>query len=98
MKRIGCDEMARVAREHLIETDNPAVMYGDIALLHQIAERAGLPNEGAKTEQRVLNLLSYYCRNRAEKGRLFDESWSRTGFCNRPVRVFRLRESQDGPQ
>lgn len=44
----------------LTETDNPAVMWGDTGLLHQIAKRAGLPSKDRawKTETAVLAALS----------------------------------------
>lgn len=52
-KRI-CD----CAVEILRETDNPAVGYGDSYLLHDIAERAGKPHRGWRTEKAILDALS----------------------------------------
>jgi len=74
MKRI-CDH----ARDVLRETDNPAVGYGDAGLLHLIAERAGVPHNGPKTEARILNALSKtpgvfairYFKTRRGVGRVF---------------------------
>jgi hypothetical protein len=42
----------------LIETDNPAVMYGDEWLCHQIATRLGWEHAGPETSRRVLRALS----------------------------------------
>ena len=44
----------------LRETGNPAVMWGDTRLLHEIARRAGLrcAAQSWTTENRVLNTLS----------------------------------------
>lgn len=44
--------------EILNETDNDAVMWGDIALLHMIAERLGWESQASRTEKRVLDALS----------------------------------------
>jgi len=43
--------------EILKETDNPSVMYGDLNLLHDIANRLGWEQNGFKTTLRVLNAL-----------------------------------------
>lgn len=52
-KRI-CDH----ALDVLKETGSCAVMWGDVRLLHTIAERAGLPSEGPQTPRRILAALS----------------------------------------
>ena len=44
----------------LRRTDNPGVMWGDSALLHLIAEEAGMPHDCWLTEKRVLDALSRY--------------------------------------
>jgi hypothetical protein len=51
-----CDAAIAVLRE----TDNPAVMFGDEGLLHQIAERAGAKSRGRawETSAAVLAALS----------------------------------------
>ncbi len=54
MRKRICDCAVEVLRE----TDNPAVGYGDAGLLHLIADRAGVPHEAWKTEDRILNALS----------------------------------------
>lgn len=41
----------------LQRTQNDAVMWGDIALLHQIAEEMGWPEESFKTPAKVLKAL-----------------------------------------
>lgn len=48
---------AEVAADLLRETGNPGVGYGDAGLLHQIAERLGMPHEGRYTERKVLNRI-----------------------------------------
>ncbi len=49
---------AEVAEQVLRELGQPAVGWGDEAILHQIAERLGWPHEGPRTSRRVLNALS----------------------------------------
>lgn len=44
--------------EHLRETDNPAVMWGDTGLIHAIADRLGWEHHAWKTEKRLLDALS----------------------------------------
>ncbi len=72
----------------LQETDNPAVMWGDVGLLHSIAERAGLQipvtTKLFVTEQRVLNALT------RTPGRL-QATYTTTGR-GRRVRIFRLSD------
>jgi len=74
------------AKEVLLETDNPAVMWGDVALLHMIAERMGWDSQGAKTERRVLAALSR-CPGPFTPGKT-------TLGNGRTVRIFRLREDE----
>ncbi len=50
----ACD----AAIEVLKATNNPAVMYGDEGLGHQIAERLGWEHDGPRTTRRVLQALS----------------------------------------
>ena len=50
----ACDAAIQV----LLESDNPAVMYGDAWLCHQIAARLGWEHEGPATTRRVLRALS----------------------------------------
>ena len=50
----ACDAAMQV----LLESDNPAVMYGDDWLCHQIAARLGWEHEGPATTRRVLRALS----------------------------------------
>lgn len=67
LKRIGWQEMYRLragtptAAEAavllLLETNNPAIQWGDSRLLHDVATRIGLPHEGPNTEKRVLDLI-----------------------------------------
>lgn len=80
MKKRICDAAAEVLRE----TNNPAVMAGDVGLLHMIAERAGLGHNGPATEQQVLNALG------KTPGELVPRRTR--GFRNRLVRIFRLPE------
>lgn len=56
MSKRVCDAAVEVLRE----TDNPAVMWGDTHLLHQIADRAGIKSaqRGGLTERRVLAALA----------------------------------------
>lgn len=80
-KRV-CD----AAVEVLKETGNPHVMWGDVHLLHEIAERAGIPHQGPRTQRRVLDALS------KTSGKL------RAGLTElisgRVVRIFRLQEEK----
>lgn len=45
---------AQVAAAHLRETGNPAVMVGDVHLLHEIATKLGMEHEGWRTPPKVL--------------------------------------------
>ncbi|HAK87666.1 MAG: hypothetical protein A2X55_09090 [Nitrospirae bacterium GWB2_47_37] len=72
------------AEEVLRETDNPAVGFGDSGLLHRVAERAGLPHEAWKTEERVLNALSRTPGNLVLK--YYRSRWGQA------ARVFYLKE------
>lgn len=88
-RRLPPRKEARVchaAVEVLRETNNPAVMWGDTVLLHQIAERAGIKHNGWVTETRVLNALS------ARPGILVP-GFTYTGR-GRRVRIFRLLEGK----
>ncbi len=49
-----CDAAIEVLRE----TDNPAVMWGDEGLLHEIAEKLGWPHECTRTSDRVMAALN----------------------------------------
>jgi hypothetical protein len=49
--------VAAVAAAHLRETDNPSVMTGDALLLHEIARRAGVKEDGPATQSRVMNAI-----------------------------------------
>ena len=49
-----CDAAERV----LLESGNPAVMWGDERLCHMIAERCGWEPQGPATSKRVLAALS----------------------------------------
>ena len=49
-----CDAAIQV----LIDTDNPALMYGDEWLCHQVAARLGWRHDGPATSRRVLQALS----------------------------------------
>ena len=69
----------------LKETNNDAVMWGDSVLLHQIAEKAGMPHDSWKTEEKVLNALS------RQPGNLVP-GYTRLVQPERLVRVFRLPE------
>ena len=70
----------------LLETDNPAVMWGDGGLLHMIAKRMGWPAMAWETEDRVMAAL-----NRSP-GRLVK---GKTQLPNgRIVSIFRLPESR----
>lgn len=46
------------AVEVLINTDNPAVMWGDEGLLHLIAERLGWEHRAWETSNRVMRALN----------------------------------------
>lgn len=70
----------------LRETHNDHVMWGDIHLLHAIAERAGMPPEGPATPRKVLNRLSK-CPGRLARW------WVLAG--NRRVRAFGLVHQLD---
>ena len=49
--------LAQHAAEHLKETGNPGIMYGDVWLAHEIIERAGLKHRGYRTPKLVLDAL-----------------------------------------
>jgi len=71
--------------EVLLETDNPAVMWGDDGLLHLIADRLGWEHECFRTSDRVLAAL------RKTPGRLVK---GKTATCGgRVVSIFRLPEA-----
>ncbi len=63
--------IAEHAAEHLIETGNTGIFYGDSHLFHEIAERAGIGHKAWHTERCILNALSYHCRTAKEP--LFEE-------------------------
>jgi hypothetical protein len=69
----------------LEETGNPAVMWGDRVLLHQIANRAGLKRrkQAWQTENAVLSALS------RQPGKLVP-GYTRSGGSERRLRIFRL--------
>ena len=46
------------AADILRETDNDAVVWGDVHLVHLIAERAGVRQDGPPTMARVLDALT----------------------------------------
>lgn len=81
-----CEAAVAVLRE----TDNPAVMWGDAGLLHEIAERAGRPHNAWKTEKLILDTLS------RDHGELIP-GWTalpgRRGRDGRRVRIFWLPEN-----
>lgn len=80
------------AVEVLIETNNPAVMWGDTRLLHQIAARAKLKTAGraSGTERAVLDALS------KQPGILFKHHTTLPN--GRTVRVFRMSTKHDRPE
>ena len=67
LRRVGWQEMyarsgrrtsaAQVSVEVLRETGNPAVGWGDSGLLHMIAKRLGMPEDGPATERKVLDRI-----------------------------------------
>lgn len=73
-----CDAAVEVLRE----TGNPAVMATDSGLLHAIAERAGRPHKGFRTEKLVLDALS------RQPGELVP-GYTRA-YRNQRARIFRL--------
>ena len=50
----ACDAAVEVLRE----TDNPAVMWGDEGLLHEIADKLGWKHDAWHTSNRVLRALA----------------------------------------
>lgn len=68
----------------LKETDNPAIMWGDIRLLHMVAEKLGWEHEGPKTTDRVMSALS------ASPGQLIK---SKAFVGNRKVNCFSLKQT-----
>lgn len=73
-------DIGETAVEHLAETGNPAVGWGDSVLLHEIAAKAGLKPNGPATERRVLNALG--------RSPLFENRWKRLGASGRFVMEF----------
>lgn len=68
LRRIGWQEMyrnsgrgaktaAQAAFELLVATGNPAIGWGDSGLLHQVAEKLGMPHEGPLTERKVMRRI-----------------------------------------
>lgn len=49
--------IAEHAYKVLKDSNNPALGYGDSGLCHMVAEAAGMPHEGWRTERKVLNAL-----------------------------------------
>lgn len=49
--------VAEAAAAYLRRTGEPGVMHGDAMLLHEIAEAAGMKQQGPVTQQRVLARL-----------------------------------------
>ena len=81
-----CDAAVLVLRE----TGNPAVMWGDTHLLHEIAKRAGLKINGWKTERQVLNNLTR-CPG------ILIPKHTICGGHERLVRIFRLPNNENMP-
>lgn len=50
----------KAAVKVLEETGNQCVMYGDVVLLHDIANKMGWPPEAWETQQRVMMALNKY--------------------------------------
>ena len=55
--RSGRPTAAEAAAQLLRASGNPAIQWGDSALLHAVAKSLGLDAEGAKTEARVLDKI-----------------------------------------
>lgn len=51
-------QVARIARDHLMATGNTAVRSGDVHLLHEIAEKAGIKSNSLYTERQVLRAIA----------------------------------------
>jgi hypothetical protein len=49
--------IGQIAIEYMRAKGYKFVMAGDAHLLHEIAEEAGIPHQGPKTEKRVLDAL-----------------------------------------
>lgn len=64
--------IAEYAKEYLISQGFDGVGYGDSALLHEIAEYAGLKHNAWKTENNVLAAL--------DRSALFEKRYFRGGF------------------
>jgi len=75
------------AKEYLEANGFDSVGWGDSHLLHDIAEHAGLPHRGWRTEKQVLDAL--------ERSPLFEKRYFR-GLRNRLCRWFVLRDSELG--
>lgn len=77
--------IAEHAAEHLRENDEDGLMWGDVTLAHEIAERAGVPQRGYRTPRLILNAL--------ERSPLFTKeliSVPIPGLGERRVRSFKL--------
>jgi hypothetical protein len=85
--------IAQKAEEYIRSINGTGVMWGDGSLLHNIAEYCGIPHEGLKTEDRILNAI-----DRGHKG-VFKKSFVRihVGMHNREtlVRNFSLIEEDE---
>ncbi len=75
------------AVEVLRETKNPAVMWGDSQLLHDIATKLGWKHDAWHTEKRVLDALT---RNPGSLIPKMTMSHTGPGCRERAVRIFRM--------
>jgi hypothetical protein len=62
--------VAEITARHLRATKNPAVMWGDVHLLHEVARLAGLKEDGPPTQKRVLDAIDRSHRGVLVKGRI----------------------------
>ncbi len=51
---MGTKTIAEHAAEHLRENDEDGLMWGDVTLAHEVADRAGVPQRGMRTSGLIL--------------------------------------------
>jgi hypothetical protein len=74
--------LAEHAVDHLREAGISGIMWGDVALTHEILARANVPHRGPRSNRLLLNVL--------DKSPLFEKRLVRVG--KRNLRSFELRE------
>lgn len=78
----GRKTIGELAKEYMQSHDHTFVCYGDVYLLHEIAEYAGLGHRSWRTEKQVLDAL--------DRSSLFEKRYFR-GYRNRLCRSYVIK-------